>query len=64
MDVGAGCDAGEIGQQIRPLSWRRPFDVPSFALAATVLMVAGVAASVLPVLRTTSVDPMIALRDQ
>ena len=41
-----------------------PFDVPSFALAATVLMVVGVAASVLPALRTTRVDPMIALRDQ
>jgi putative ABC transport system permease protein len=41
-----------------------PFDVPSFSLAALVLVVAGLAAAVLPALRATRVDPMVALRDQ
>ncbi len=41
-----------------------PFDVPSFTLAAITLLVAGVIASLLPALRTTRVDPMVALRDQ
>ena len=41
-----------------------PFDAPSFSIAAVVLIFAGVAASVLPALRATRVDPMVALRDQ
>jgi putative ABC transport system permease protein len=41
-----------------------PFDVPSFSLAALVLVLAGVAAAVLPALRATRVDPMAALREQ
>jgi len=41
-----------------------PFDIPSFALAAVTLMIAGVVASLLPALRTTRVDPVVALREQ
>jgi len=41
-----------------------PFDVPSFTMAAITLMIAGVLASVLPALRTTRVDPVVALREQ
>ncbi len=41
-----------------------PFDLPSFALALVTLMIAGVVASLLPALRTTRVDPVVALREQ
>ncbi|MCI0437468.1 MAG: ADOP family duplicated permease, partial [Gemmatimonadetes bacterium] len=41
-----------------------PFDVPSFSLAALVLVTAGIIASLLPALRATRVDPMVALREQ
>jgi putative ABC transport system permease protein len=40
-----------------------PFDLPSFAAAAAVLLTAGVVASLLPALRTARVDPMVALRE-
>ena len=41
-----------------------PFDLPSFGAAAAVLLTAGIVASVMPALRATRVDPMVALRDQ
>jgi putative ABC transport system permease protein len=41
-----------------------PFDMVSFASAVVVLMVVGVLASLLPALRTSRVDPMVALREQ
>jgi putative ABC transport system permease protein len=41
-----------------------PFDLPSFALATMTLAFAGVVASLLPALRTTRVDPVVALREQ
>jgi putative ABC transport system permease protein len=40
-----------------------PFDLPAFAAAAAVLLVAGVIASLLPAMRTARVDPMVALRE-
>jgi putative ABC transport system permease protein len=41
-----------------------PFDLPSFSLAALVLFGAGIVASLLPALRATQVDPIVALREQ
>jgi ABC-type antimicrobial peptide transport system permease subunit len=41
-----------------------PFDLPSFAVAALVLVSAGVGASLLPARRATRVDPIVALRDE
>jgi putative ABC transport system permease protein len=41
-----------------------PFDLTSFGVAALVLVATGLLASLLPALRATRVDPMVALRDQ
>jgi putative ABC transport system permease protein len=41
-----------------------PFDAPAFGLAALVLAVVAMAATLLPALRAMRVDPMVALREQ
>ena len=40
-----------------------PFDLPAFALAALILVLSGISASLVPALRATRVDPMVALRE-
>jgi putative ABC transport system permease protein len=41
-----------------------PFDAPAFGLAALLLVVVGIMASLLPALRAVRVQPMVALREQ
>jgi putative ABC transport system permease protein len=40
-----------------------PFDLASFSIAAGLLVVTGIAASLVPAIRATRVDPMVAFRD-
>jgi putative ABC transport system permease protein len=64
----AGAAAGLVAAILLTRSLARvlygvgPFDLPSFALAAAVLLLIGLAASLIPARRATKVDPVIALR--
>ena len=40
-----------------------PFDLPAFSIAALALVAAGLVATLVPAVRTTRIDPMIALRE-
>jgi putative ABC transport system permease protein len=68
--IGIGAIAGMVGAALlarwlaQVLYGVGPFDIPSFGLAATVLVLASLLASFLPALRATRVDPMVALREQ
>ena len=66
LGVGAGLVvavplARSLGNVLYEVS---PFDAPSFATAALVLVAAGLGAALLPARRATRVDPMVALREQ
>jgi ABC-type antimicrobial peptide transport system permease subunit len=64
----AGASAGLIAAILLTRSLARvlygvgPFDLPSFALAAAVLLLVGLAASLIPARRATRVNPVVALR--
>jgi putative ABC transport system permease protein len=68
--IGAGAVLGLVGAALlarwlaRVLYGIGPFDVPSFAFAALVLVAVGLLASLLPALRAVRVQPMVALRQQ
>jgi putative ABC transport system permease protein len=59
--IGAALLARWLGQVLYGIG---PFDVPSFGLAALVLVLVGLTATLLPAARAMRVDPMVALRDQ
>jgi putative ABC transport system permease protein len=64
----AGVGAGLVAAMLLARSLARvlygvgPFDLMSFALAAAILLVVGVAASLVPARRATRVNPIVALR--
>jgi putative ABC transport system permease protein len=68
--IAAGAVGGLVGSALlarwlaRVLYGIGPFDAPSFALAALVLVVVGIIATLLPAVRAMRVDPMVALREQ
>jgi putative ABC transport system permease protein len=68
--IAAGAMIGLAGAALLAQSLTRvlfgigPFDVPSFSLAALVLVLAGIAATLTPAIRAMRVDPMVALREQ
>ncbi len=67
--VAAGVAIGLVAAVLLARSMARilygvgPFDVPAFAVAAAVLVLASLGASLVPARRATRVDPMIALRE-
>jgi putative ABC transport system permease protein len=61
--IGLGAAAVLSRTMARVLYGVGPFDLPSFSAALIVLVLAGLGASLLPAMRATRVDPMIALRD-
>jgi ABC-type antimicrobial peptide transport system permease subunit len=70
MMVAIGIGAGLVVAALLASSMSRvlygisPFDLASFGAAAFVLVAAGLGAALVPALRATRVDPMIALREQ
>jgi putative ABC transport system permease protein len=66
IGIGAGLIAAVLlaGSMSRVLYGISPFDLASFGVAAFVLVAAGLGATLVPALRATRVDPMVALREQ
>ena len=68
--IGGGVAAGLVAAVLLARSMAgilfgvSPFDLPTFATAAVLLVGAGLAASLIPARRAARVDPLIALRDQ
>jgi putative ABC transport system permease protein len=61
--LGVGAAVGLAQAMAGVLYGVGPFDFPAFALSLVVLLLAGLGASLLPALRATRVDPVVALRD-
>jgi putative ABC transport system permease protein len=65
IGVGVGLVAATLlAQSMRGVLYGiSPFDVQAFAVSALALVAAGVVASLLPALRATRIDPIVALRE-